>query len=63
MLGPIFMGGSKREDCHLYTEISKRRTIMQATVWLLDQYLWMSDIHTLDMAILSIYQLKNDSYC
>ena len=30
MLGPIFIP----EDCHLCTEISKRRTIMQATVLL-----------------------------
>ena len=35
MLGPIFMGVSHciPEDCHLCTEISKRRTIMQATAW------------------------------
>ena len=33
MLGPIFMGvAAIPEDCHLCTEISKRRTIMQATV-------------------------------
>ena len=32
MLGLIFMMSAIPEDCHLCTEISKRRTIMHATV-------------------------------
>ena len=32
MLGPILMGDRIPGNCHLCTEISKRRTIMQATV-------------------------------
>ena len=36
MMGPVFMGvtalSALPEDCQLCTEISKRRTIMQATV-------------------------------